>query len=81
MCARAPEMLRQAQRRTCEAGGRADLRLGTASRLDWPDATFDAAITVNNVQLWQLPRDLEEIRRVLRPDGLLSITVHTWLAM
>jgi ubiquinone/menaquinone biosynthesis C-methylase UbiE len=69
-------MLAQARRRLMRAGKTADLRLGTASHLPWSDHSFDAVVTVNNIQLWSLPGDLEQVHRVLSPEGRLSVAVH-----
>ncbi len=76
-------MLQQARRRNrvAIAERRADLRLGLASRLDWPDAFFDAALSLNNVALWEpLDRGLEEVHRVLKPGGRLGLGEHEWAA-
>ena len=49
-----------------------------ADRLPFPDATFDAAMSSFVLQLVpSRPRALREIRRVLRPGGLLAYV--TWL--
>lgn len=42
------------------------LRTGTPAQIPWPDQTFDAIVSVNNIQFWNLPSDLAEIRRVLK---------------
>ncbi len=75
-------MLRQASRRNRRAiqQGRVELRLGTASELPWPDAYFDAVISVNNVMLWNLEKDMLEVRRVLHGEGRLVIGLHQWAA-
>jgi ubiquinone/menaquinone biosynthesis C-methylase UbiE len=52
---------------------------GTAGRIPFLDDSFDAVVSVNNVQLWRLPEDLLEVARVLRPGGRLSIAVHGWV--
>jgi SAM-dependent methyltransferase len=76
-------MLQQARRRNRAAVARetVDLRLGTASDLPWADATFDAILSSNNVQLWEpLQGSLSEVWRVMRPGGALLIGVHEWAA-
>jgi arsenite methyltransferase len=69
-------MMAQAQRRCARAGRTADLRLGTAAHLPWSENSFDAAISVNNIQFWNLPQDLYEIQRVLTRRGRLAVAVH-----
>ena len=69
-------MLRQASRRNRRMldSGRFELVLGSASDLPWPDASFDAALSLNNVLLWDpVDRGLLEVRRVLRPGGLVLL--------
>jgi arsenite methyltransferase len=76
-------MVRQASRRVRRymRSGLVDLRLGDASELPWPDGRFDAVVSVNNVMLWEpLDDALAEVRRVLKPDGRMSIAVHEWAA-
>lgn len=62
------------------AGGRADLRLGEAAHLPWPDATFDAAVALHSFQFWAEPlAAAREVARVLRPGGrfVLVLREHT----
>jgi ubiquinone/menaquinone biosynthesis C-methylase UbiE len=60
--------------------GKLDLRLGTVSELPWPDQSFDAACTVNNINLWRSLRpDLAEVQRVLAPGGRLAIALHAMI--
>lgn len=69
-------MLQQAIRRNraAQRSGRVDLRLGTASSLPFAAHSFDKICAVNSFQLWQSPQtDLQEVRRVLKPGGLLLI--------
>jgi ubiquinone/menaquinone biosynthesis C-methylase UbiE len=59
--------------------GSIDLRLGDASHLPWPDGRFDAALSVNNVMLWDpLDACMAELRRVVKADGRVSLAVHGW---
>ncbi|WP_433178136.1 class I SAM-dependent methyltransferase [Actinoallomurus sp. CA-150999] len=59
------------------AAGRIDLRLGTADRTGFADATFDRVVSVNNVAIWpDLEAGLRELHRVTRPDGRALIAWH-----
>jgi SAM-dependent methyltransferase len=50
-----------------------DLRVGSMFELPWPDASFDAAISVNGI--WGgCEAALDEAYRVLRPGGRIGIT-------
>jgi len=57
-------------------GGALDVRRMDAQKLDFPNATFDA---VTSDQVWEHVADVEratsEIGRVLKPGGLVSMTV------
>lgn len=72
-----PQMLRYAQERA-EASGRAvELTTGDAQRLDFPDASFDTVVCT--FSLCAIPderRALEQMWRVLRPDGFLLLADH-----
>lgn len=72
-----PAMLEIAHRRAHEMGREADLRLGDAQALDFPDASFDTVIIT--LSLCTIPDDrgaVAEARRVLRPDGRLLLLEH-----
>ncbi len=58
------------------ASGHVDIRSGTAEDTGCQPRSFDAAIAVNNVMLWDLPVAFAELARVLKPSGRLVITVH-----
>ena len=71
-----PEMVEQARARNAAAirNGRADLRQGSADSLPFDDDEFDAALTVNSMQVWPDPvAGLREIRRVLKPGGKVAL--------
>ncbi|MBL8228907.1 MAG: methyltransferase domain-containing protein [Bryobacterales bacterium] len=73
------EMLRQATARNREAilEGRVDLRLGSAVRLPYGDASFDKVYAINVAQFFDDRASVfREYRRVLRPGGRLVIAVQ-----
>jgi ubiquinone/menaquinone biosynthesis C-methylase UbiE len=52
------------------ASGRVDIRVASVSALPFPDATFDVVTAVETHIWWpDLPRDVQEVRRVLKPGG------------
>lgn len=63
------ELLAVAAARTPDA----DLRLGSMFELPWPDASFDAAISINGI--WGgCENALDEVSRVLKPGAPLGIS-------
>lgn len=72
-----PAMLQIARRRAAELGIDADLRIGDAQALDFPDGSFDAAVCT--VALCSIPDHagaIAEAHRVLRPGGRLLLLEH-----
>jgi ubiquinone/menaquinone biosynthesis C-methylase UbiE len=72
-----PKMLAIAQRRAATLGRDADLRLGDAQALEFPDAHFDSVICT--LSLCTIPDDrraVAEVRRVLRPGGRFVLLEH-----
>jgi ubiquinone/menaquinone biosynthesis C-methylase UbiE len=70
------EMVAQATARNSDAvaGGRVDLRHGTAQALPFADGTFDKALAINSMQVWpDAGSGLQEIRRVLRAGGKVAL--------
>ena len=71
------EMVRMARRvnRVLIREGRADIQHGTVSALPFPDAAFDLVTAFETHYFWpDLPGNLREICRVLKPAGTLPIT-------
>ena len=55
--------------------GRVDLRYGQVGDLPFDDAAFDKAFSIHSIYFWPDPqRGLQEIHRVLRPEGQLILT-------
>lgn len=72
-----PAMLEIAKSRAEELGIQADLRLGDAEQLDFPDASFDTVLCT--FALCTIPDDgqaVREMHRVLRPAGKLVLVEH-----
>lgn len=71
-------MVRAAGRRNAEAirAGRMELKQGDITALPYPDQSFDIVYSLHSIYFWKHPRDgLQEIKRVLKPGGLLAITI------
>lgn len=72
-----PEMLELARCRARDLGRDADLRVGDAQALEFPDASFDTI--VSTLSLCTIPDDrraVAEASRVLRPGGRLLLLEH-----
>jgi ubiquinone/menaquinone biosynthesis C-methylase UbiE len=72
-----PEMLELARREAAATGRQADLRVGNAERLEFPDESFDTVTCT--LSLCTIPDDraaVREVRRVLRPGGRLILMEH-----
>jgi ubiquinone/menaquinone biosynthesis C-methylase UbiE len=55
---------------------RVNLRYGDAARLPYDAATFDKAYSIHSIYFWPQPdRVLAEIYRVLKPQGILVLTI------
>jgi ubiquinone/menaquinone biosynthesis C-methylase UbiE len=72
-------MLAQAANRNARAiqDGRVELRLGSVSALPYQDVTFDKVFSVNSFHFWPDPlTDLGEIRRTMKRNGQIAITIQ-----
>ncbi len=59
--------------------GRVDIQQASVSRLPFPDMWFDLAVAVETHYYWpDLPRDVREIMRVLKPRGKFLIIAETY---
>jgi ubiquinone/menaquinone biosynthesis C-methylase UbiE len=72
-----PAMLDQARARAAQLGRPADLRVGDAQKLPFPDAGFDSVIaTLTLCSIPDADRAVAEMARVLRPGGRLVLLDH-----
>jgi ubiquinone/menaquinone biosynthesis C-methylase UbiE len=72
-------MVQAASQRNAAAirSGLIELKHGDVSALPYPDESFDTAFSLHSIYFWPNPVDcLTEIRRVLKPGGLLGITIQ-----
>jgi ubiquinone/menaquinone biosynthesis C-methylase UbiE len=72
-------MVRQAGRRNAWAirQGQVAIRYGTVADLPYRAAIFDKAFAVNNIREWSDPAlGLKEVWRVLKPGGVVAITMQ-----
>jgi ubiquinone/menaquinone biosynthesis C-methylase UbiE len=72
-------MVQAASKRNADAirSGRMELNQGDVASLPYPDESFDIAFSLHSIYFWQNPVDcLKQLRRVLKPGGLLAITIQ-----
>jgi ubiquinone/menaquinone biosynthesis C-methylase UbiE len=61
------------------ASGRVDIQQGSVSHLPFPDGMFDLVTAVETHYYWpDLNADLREIRRVVKPGGILVIIAEAY---
>lgn len=64
--------------RALVAAGRAAFRRASSTAIPFDAGTFDRAVAANTIYFWSDPvRDLAEIRRVLKPEGVLGLAAMT----
>jgi SAM-dependent methyltransferase len=73
------EMVRQASRRNAVGveAGLVELLCASAERIPYPANSFDKVFAINSLQFCgDLPRAMQEIRRVLKPGGVVTVAVQ-----
>lgn len=74
-----PDMLDRARALAADAGLTIDFRVGRAEETGLPDASADV-VTAGQCWHWfDRPAAAREVRRVLRPGGLLAVCHFDWL--
>ena len=64
--------------RALVAAGRATFHRTSSAMIPFDVGTFDRAVAINTIYFWPEPvRDLAEIRRVLKPTGVLGLAAMT----
>lgn len=57
--------------------GRLQLKQGDVASLPYPEASFDIAFSLHSIYFWPNALDaVRELKRVLKPGGLLAITIQ-----
>lgn len=72
-------MVQAASHRNAEAiqAGRMELKQGDAESVPYPDESFDIVFSLHSIYFWNDPvKCLKGCRRVLKPGGLLAITIQ-----
>ena len=70
-------MVKEASEMNNSFTANAQFILSNADQLPFKDTSFDKVFTVNTIYFWEnSKRTLTEIRRVLKPDGMLIVTLR-----
>jgi ubiquinone/menaquinone biosynthesis C-methylase UbiE len=71
-------MVRSATIRNRKAikSGRVEIRYGNGEEIPYPNRSFDKVFSIHSIYFWDdLPKSINEIFRVLKPSGLVIITL------
>ncbi len=80
-CDLTPAMMRQAREKTAGKPNQPDFVQADATRLPFPDNSFDALISTRFLHLFQSEKQreiIQEMHRVLKPGGSLIIDFDNW---
>ena len=72
-------MVQAASKRNADAikAGSVELKQGDAASVPYPDESFDIGFSLHSIYFWKNPVEcLKGFRRVLKPGGLLAITIQ-----
>jgi ubiquinone/menaquinone biosynthesis C-methylase UbiE len=58
--------------------GRVEIECGSVSRLPFPDRMFELVTAVETHYYWELPADMREVLRVLKPGGTLIVIAEAY---
>lgn len=63
--------------RSAITAGKVSLQLGSVDSLPYAESCFDKAFAINCIYFWEKPaKGLTELHRVLKPGGILGVTVR-----
>jgi ubiquinone/menaquinone biosynthesis C-methylase UbiE len=72
------DMVKEARKNTIEFSSNIGIKKGISSKITYPDNIFDIVFSVNTIYFWEKPsKDLAEIKRVLKKNGILILSFRT----
>ncbi|KKK73987.1 hypothetical protein LCGC14_2888300, partial [marine sediment metagenome] len=72
-----PEAVTAAKENAERVGVQVDFQEGNAEELSFSDSTFDAVYSLSVLHSTDIKKSLEEIARVLKPEGIASIFIYS----